>query len=1104
MKSKYMLRIPIVHSYLRTAIFALLLGGPLICGGSIRINEFLAANDSVNADADGDFEDWIELHNTSATAVNLDGYGLTDDPAEPFRWRFGEVVVQPGEFLLVWASGKDRRDGGGAIHTNFSISADGEPLQLTRPDGTVEDLTPATRLPRNVSMGCQPDGGNFVYFFDTPTPGASNTTTAFTGIVDPPVFSHPTGFYTGPFELEISHADPGVEVLYTLDSSEPGTEALDGRAYLYKDSYAMSPTDPFGQTGERQIRSQVYSAPLTIADRSAEPNQVANLRSTFEQTPGTYGTWPDYIPDHPLYKGTIVRAKAVKPGAIPSEVVTRDYFFMDGFQLPYSLPVVSLVVSEPDFYDYQSGIYVPGEDFDNWRANNRGANAGPGAPGNYVNRGREWERPLHVTLFDASGAPVISQDAGVRAHGGYARLLPRKFLRLYARSDYGEDSFKYPFFDDFPDLSESWRVLLRFGDVVDNYLADFTASILMQPTRVGAQKAQPVIQFINGEYWGVSFLLERIDQYFISANYGVDPDNVLMINAPNGRSSSASVEEGGPETLDLYRQLYDYIIASDMRQPGAYRWVQDHLDIDSYLDYYNMFIFLNNGDWGGGTKHFRFWRVREPDGTRFGDGRWRLVVWDFDGAARDDGPTAKRNDARDMIDRAINTNTNRAMLNNLLLNPEFRARFVNRLADLMNTSFVPERIIDLAEYQEQRIAPEMAEHFDRWGHPSEIGKGTDSADRWIEFASRRHGHVRDHLRAHFQAGSDASVVLDVSDPEGGYLTINTVDISSDTAGVDAIPYPWSGTYFTNVPVTVTAHPSQDYRFIGWQELPGETSATVSFQPTDAMHLTALFQPIEGRELVYYWDFNNLVALTEATYARSGNPAISFQPAAATEFTVDEGEGFAGENARLESLPAWHLRVNNPLGASLLIELPTTGIRYPLFQYETRRSNNGAGIQNISYSLDGNVFHHLQSVTVLPEDPVVVRVDLADITGAADNPNFALGIDFAQGDGDDSGNNRFDNITLEGIPASLFSDPAHQQLAGGWKSGPFGTFNETFFPYVYHWGLGSWFYVMGTSESSFHFWIYSTHSWAWSSGAIYPCTFVFDETGGGNWHWMPVF
>lgn len=86
---------------------------------SIAINEFMASNGQTIADEDGDFEDWIEIFNSGSDTIELKGFGLSDDSSRPFRWTFPDVRIDPGEFMLIWASGKNRRNPKHELHTNF-------------------------------------------------------------------------------------------------------------------------------------------------------------------------------------------------------------------------------------------------------------------------------------------------------------------------------------------------------------------------------------------------------------------------------------------------------------------------------------------------------------------------------------------------------------------------------------------------------------------------------------------------------------------------------------------------------------------------------------------------------------------------------------------------------------------------------------------------------------------------------------------------------------------------------------------------------------------------------------------------------------------------
>ena len=115
--------------------------------GPLLISEFMAVNDTTLADADGEYSDWIEVHNPTANAVNLDGWHLTDDAENLSRWEFPAVTLDAGEYLVVFASGKNRTDPASELHTNFKLSGDGEYLALVRPDGVTVSHAFAPQFP---------------------------------------------------------------------------------------------------------------------------------------------------------------------------------------------------------------------------------------------------------------------------------------------------------------------------------------------------------------------------------------------------------------------------------------------------------------------------------------------------------------------------------------------------------------------------------------------------------------------------------------------------------------------------------------------------------------------------------------------------------------------------------------------------------------------------------------------------------------------------------------------------------------------------------------------------------------------------------------------
>ena len=279
---------------------------------SITINEIVGSNSIINQDEDGSYQDWVEIRNNGGSSVNLDGFGLSDDPTLPFKWTFPAVSINAGQYLLIWCSDKDRTAVGSPLHTNFKLSSAGETILLTNNGGVTLDSVTTPALLQNISYGRTPNGTGAFMFFNVVTPASANGTIAYTEALSPPTFSQDSAVLTTAFNLTLSTTVPGATILYTLDGSEPKLSNLGGTTYSYKNQYQeVSTTQPLGAFLTNNFRTFQYSTPLPIADRSAVPNKIASMSTT-------YSFNPTYIPATPIFKGTIVRAKLVKAGALDS------------------------------------------------------------------------------------------------------------------------------------------------------------------------------------------------------------------------------------------------------------------------------------------------------------------------------------------------------------------------------------------------------------------------------------------------------------------------------------------------------------------------------------------------------------------------------------------------------------------------------------------------------------------------------------------------------------------------------------------------------------------------------------------------------------------
>jgi hypothetical protein len=1147
-----------------------------VSGQNIFINEIMSANSSTVADDDGDYSDWIELYNAGSEAVQMEGWSLSDSYEEPAKWVFPKYIFNPGEYLLVWASGKDRKpvageminglmrevysnisgsaiqdllqhsrypedpdsrqvmsgsfeapvnvddnygqrihglikapvsgnyifwissddngqlllstndkmenlkviaevpgwtnnrewekypeqksgsiylskdkfyyimalmkEGGGGdhlsvqwqlpngskespvsaanlfwtgaapFHSNFSISAEGEPIILKNNTGvTVDEILPIV-LPIDVSYGRSPDGSTSFYYFSKSTPGETNSPNGYTELLKPPVFSHPGGFYSTSFELSLT-AEPGTTIIYSTDGTDPTPASRAGVTYYYKNQYSQYPGSVSGPYLGNTFRSNSYSTPLRIVNKSADENVISAISTTYDFN-------PFYIPAEPIEKAIVVKARAYKDGGLPSEVVTHTFFVNETGQNPYTLPVISLSAQQDALFSYEKGINVAGQDFESWRNSNPDAAANGGSKANYHRKGDTWEYPGSIELFEQGGRRFLGQNIGFRIHGGWSRSAALKSLRIYSRKTYGDSYLDYSFFKD-QEFSAYKRIILRNSgnDYWYTYFRDAAIQEMVKHMNVETMDYQPSVIFLNGEYWGILNIRERFDKHYLARKFSIDENQVDILEG------NMWPREGDNKH---YVETMNYINQFGLQDSNSYDYIKTRISTESYIDYLIAELFSSNTDWPG--NNIKFWRLKTddyiPDAGPGKDGRWRWMLFDTDFGFGIYNPNDYE---KNMLEFASedsgpgwpNPPWSTLLFRKLLESEVFRTEFITRYCDQLNTALLPEVVKSVINTKKQLLEPEIEGHLKRWRASSDTSNWNRTIRVMLNYADKRPEFVRTHLREFFELESDYSVTVNISDPGHGYVVLNTLPLKKETKGINENTYPWSGTYFKKLPLRLEAIPEKGYDFIRWETGGSSHYETVlEVYPESDQQFTAVFEKApKDDELVHYWNFNNTGNLLTPTYTLI---TASIQPAVpsggTSEITFDTGQGFTAENARFGDEAGSHLRLNNPLGATLTFSLPTTGFSRIKFAYETRRSGQGAGKQIIEYSVNGTDFIPFRELTIEDADPVLIYLDFSAIEGANDNPDFKIRISYAQGNGGLEGNNRFDNITLEGMPA----------------------------------------------------------------------------------------
>lgn len=699
---------------------SLLLFWCLSCSLSMQaqvvINEFSAANFSFLTDNYGDYEDVIELYNTTATAIDLTGWYMSDRTDEPTKWQFpsGTSIAANG-FLRVWASGKDELSGGN-LHTNFKITQtnNNEAVVLSDPAGLPVDVNEID-IPnkRNHSWGRVTNGAAEWGVLTTPTIGASNTAVKKTYAIKPEI-DPPGGGYSGSVVVNITTPEPNSILRYTIDGSTPnGT-------------------------------SPVYAGPITVTATTV-------VRAV------TYSNDPQ----------------------IPSSFVESNTYFID-----VSHTVKILSVYSGGVFDLLDGDY----------------NAEPEG-------GFEMYSPTFERLDESYGQ--------FNKHGNDSWAYDQRGFDYVVRDEYGYDYAVHDAIFDDTDRDEFQRLIVKAA-ANDNYPFEDGAYIRDAYVHVLSQRAnleldergyEPCVVYLNGEYWGVYELREKVDDKdFTKYYYDQDEENIDFIKTWGGTWS----EYGN---MTQWNDLYDFIVSNDMSDPANYAYVQTKFNLQSLIDYMIINTHSVCTDW---LNYNTGWWHSKDDAVK-----WRYILWDLDATfghyinytgVPDDTPTADPcdNESPDISDPEGHTE----MLTALLANATFRESYINRYADLNNTYFTCDYMIGLLDSMITRIEPEMAGQTDRWG--GSVADWQDKVQELRDFILARCVAIDEGIADCYDV-VPYNIVIKVEPPLSGTASVNNIASTTDT---------WAGLYYSDITLDMAATPAAGFFFDRWEVLNGTPPADV--------------------------------------------------------------------------------------------------------------------------------------------------------------------------------------------------------------------------------------------------------------------------------------
>lgn len=702
----------------------------------VVISEVMPANYSTILNAAGKLCDWIELYNPGRTAVVLDGCYLSNDISNRGKWQIDQLTLSPGERVVIPCSGLNAAEG----EASFNISRDGSTVVLSGTAGTILARTDLPAMEKDYVWALQADGSYAVTAMATP--GFENTEEGYLAYnatrrpagalsiseVMPAnnlYYPQADGKYYDWVEL-VNNSDTAIDLSdYSLSDDpdrpdllqlpqqtlRPGERIiiicsgiLDLDDDFIQAPFTLSREDSWlyvtGPDGTFSDYIRIYDVPYlgTVGRIDGE----AGIYYFTEPTPGDVnaagvafisespavltkeGVYNDVdavsvqlsapgqirytldgsVPteESPVYEGplkltstTVIRMLSYEEGKLPSDVITASYIINEN----HTLPVLSLV-SDPVEMFGKSGVYTK------------------------PYSGKEIAGSL--SLFENGEGFTI--NCGIEMHGHTSLQLPKRSFKINFRGLYGASLLTYEVFgEEGPDLYDS--LCIRAGQDYGKTIFReqlFTSLCLDATDYVLAQRDKFCILYINGEYYGIYCLKEALGEMFYAENRTVTAESVDIEEAPC---------LNGDDMLELIRYARDY----DMTNAAHYEYVTSRINIDSLIDWMIMEAYSGNGDIQQNLRYFR----SSDNGNR-----WEYAFFDLDWAFYYENCfTHVLSSEKDW--------QHITLCRNMMKNPDFRARFLERVSYHMNNVLADENVLARIDYYETLLDPEVERERKRWG-----------------------------------------------------------------------------------------------------------------------------------------------------------------------------------------------------------------------------------------------------------------------------------------------------------------------------------------------------------------------------------------------------
>ena len=577
------------------------------------------------------------------------------------------------------------------------------------------------------------------------------------------------------FGLSMGKSPDGSNQWCYFDNVTPN--ALNGQSLCYQ-----------GITDEAiiELESGWYSEPQSISILGSGQDNFY----VFYTTDGSVPTIYDIPYTKPIFinSNTCISFRSFSYNYLPSKLIDRTYIFEED---NHGLAVFSIHTNPENLWNEQSGIYVSGP------------NASEDYPYYGSNFWQPWSKFSRIEYFDGNKTKKAEESLDLEIHGGWSRAEPQKSFRLDFKSKY-TGRLEEAVIPAKNHIESYNNFNLRNGGqhTWSDKMQDALISRIASETNVNYMAYEPCIAYLNGEYWGVYGIREKIDEHYIEDNYGFNSDSIDLMNAWNVLAGSDE------NALDSYQS----IMSEDANSNGFYELFSSIWNIDNYIDYFVIQTFIQNMDWMGiawGANNIKMWRPQTDDG------KWNYVLYDTDGALGYFGQSYYDNYLAYAMNPAY-ISQHSQIFNKVLQNDEFRCQFTNRYADLINTSLSFESAQEKTDIIKNDMQEAMPRHIERWQNSGNLNGTISSMPAWensinniLNYYGERVSTAQSFLNYTLYLDGMNDISLDVFPTNSGSINLNTISVDE---------FPWNGVYFNDCEIDITAIADSGYSFTHWSDL----------------------------------------------------------------------------------------------------------------------------------------------------------------------------------------------------------------------------------------------------------------------------------------------